>query len=165
MSVGIPQAAPRGQGLETQMVNHPNRSKAAKESVAFCDWLFNEQTSSAIRYKLNGCCAGFDKDKKEIFIQRDAGKNSWMPAGSFLSNLSAEEIELLSNLPNYNGSNGYELNSALLRAAELAIRRYLQQEIPSSDETGDFDYHAQAPAFTERIENGEVKRSNVFYGV
>ncbi|MGE4448013.1 MAG: hypothetical protein AB7E15_06880 [Azospira sp.] len=144
------------------MVNHPNRSKAAKKSVAFCDWLFTHISGRA-SVCLNGEIAGFDSERKEVFVNRQGRKSIWMPAGAFLQNLSTEEITNLENLPDWNGSNEYSLSGVLLVAVTHAIRRYRQHEIPSSSSEDDFDYFREAAAFTERVEDGCIVRSTVFH--
>jgi hypothetical protein len=143
------------------MVNHPNRSRAGKQSIAFCDQLFS-RVSGRAHVKIGGEIAGFDPTRNEVFVNIDGRKSIWMPAGSFMQNLSPEEIAELENLPAWNGSNEVALSAALVLAAEHAIRRYRQYEIDSSRDSDSSDYFSDSARFTERIEDGRIVRSKAY---
>lgn len=130
---------------------------SAKESIAFCEWLFTRVCGRA-QARINGHIAGYDRARNEIFVKSEFCETIWMPAGAFLQHLTAHEIHGLRDLPGWDGGNEWQLTGAVLGAAEKAIRRFRAATIHSSTDPSSGDYYPEAPAFTERLEAGRVVR-------
>jgi hypothetical protein len=111
-----------GRRGEEAMVNHLNTDQATNESISFCKAIFG-RISGRARVRLNGVIAGFDSNRKEVFVDSYTGDSMSMPAGLFMQHLSREEIAKLENGPEWDRSNEIELNTTLLGCVSSAIRR------------------------------------------
>ncbi len=97
---------------------------ADTESLTFCERIFSKVRGNA-QVRIGGKLACFDRERKEVFINDiENEKTAWMPAKFFLRHLSVADLEILSELPGWDGSNQYLLSTTVLNATHSEIQLY-----------------------------------------
>lgn len=94
---------------------------AAKQSksVELAEKIMNAKSGRA-GIRINGQIVQWDSDKKKKLCIGDRE----IPAARLVEHLTGHEVDELNNLPRWDGSNEFQINSACLHLVGAAIDRY-----------------------------------------
>lgn len=92
-------------------------------SIELLDVVFRKCSGRA-NVSIGGDTVGYDREREEVFIKREGKDTIWMPAGSFLSNVTDDEAATMRELPVWDGSNGHQISQSCLVVIANAVSRY-----------------------------------------